>query len=154
MTDPDPSLTLEDMVKHIYVKVNGFDKLFAEQQDKINKLEKEVTTLKSEVLSLQNTVNAREQESRSLNLRISGLAFTQDEKTSPATLNKLVYDRVLQPILNLAKTNKLIERVPTIANTISSVYCTRASSALTGTAAPPPVIVKVTSEQLRLVYTF
>lgn len=147
---PDPNMSLEDMVKHIFIKVNKFDKLFAEQNAKIVTLEKEVTSLKSEVLTLQNTVNAREQEARLLNLRVSGLVFTEDEKGNPATLNKLVYDRVLQPILNLAKSNKLIERIPSITNTITSAHRTRAASALTGTALPPPVIVRIASEQVRL----
>ncbi len=147
---PDPGMSLEDMVKHIYLKVNSFDKLFSEQQEKISKLEKDVKTLKTKLHVLKNTVNAREQEDRSLNLRISGVAFTAEEKANPSSINKLVYDRVLLPIINLAKTNKILERAPTLANTITSAYRVRASSALTGTASPPPVIVRIATDQLRL----
>ncbi len=120
--DLDPNLSLEDMVKQIYLKVNKFDSLFIEQQAKIVSLEKDVISLKSEVRTLQDTLNIREQESRSLNLRITGVVYTEDEKSNPATLNKLVYDRVLLPILNLAKSNKILDRVPTVATTISSAY--------------------------------
>ena len=69
-------MSLEEMVKHIYTKVNSFDALFREQQEKIITLEKEVKTLKSEVHSLKNTVSALEREAGSIHLRISGLAFT------------------------------------------------------------------------------
>ncbi len=147
---PDPNMSLEEMVKHIYTKVNSFDDIFRKQQEKIDSLEKEVKTLKSEVHSLKDTVNARKQDARSLNIRISGLNFTQEEKTNPSSLNKLVYDRVLLPIINLAKTNKLLDRTPTLANTITSAYRVRASSALTGTANPPPVVVQIATDQLRL----
>ncbi len=73
---PDPNMSTEEMIRQTYLKVTSFDKLFVEQQNKIAALEKEVTSLKTDVRALQNTLNTREQEARALNIRVSGLAFT------------------------------------------------------------------------------
>ncbi len=44
----------------------------------------------------------------------------------------------------------MIDKVPLANNTIATCYRLRVNSALTGTAKPPPIVVKLTSEQLRL----
>ena len=99
---------------------------------------------------MQNIVNTNEQEKRCLSLRVNGVIFSEDEKADNAILQKRVYDKVLQPILTLAKSSKKIDRVPSLANTITSCFRVRSASALTGTASPPPVVVKIASEQIRL----
>ncbi len=134
---PDPNLSLEDMVKAIYLKVNSFDTAFKEQQKKIASLEEEVSSLNKQVRTLQNIVNNNEQEKRSLSLRVNGVVFNDEEKADPSILSKRVYDKVLQPILTLAKASKILDRVPTLPNTIVTSHRIRASSALTGTASPP-----------------
>ena len=138
------------MVKAIYLKVNQIDAKFEAQQQKITKLEKEVKDLNAKVFSLQNSVNQHEQEKRSLSLRINGLAFYPDEKADPSVLAKRVFDRVLQPILVQAKANDKIAKVPSLSGTISDCYRVRGHSALTGTGSPPPVVVKLHTEQVRL----
>ncbi len=143
-------LTLEEMVKSIYTKVNAIDAKFEEQQKKIQSLESEVKLLKNQVYSLQNVMNKREQESKLLSLRVNGLAFYDDEKTDNSLLTKRLYDKLLHPILSAAKLNKKIDKVPTLANTIASCYRVRAHVAITGTGSPPPVIVKLVSDQVRL----
>ncbi len=149
MTIP-ADLSLEDMVKAIYLKVNSIDARFEAQQAKIDKLEKEVKELNSKVYSLQNVINHHEQDKRALSLRINGLAFHDDEKSDTTILTKRVYDRVLQPILAQAKSSDKINKIPSLASTITSCYRVRAHVALTGTATPPPVVVKIASEQVRL----
>jgi hypothetical protein len=76
------------------------------------------------VYDLQNIVNTREQELKSLSVRVTGFPFTEEEKASTdgKFLAKKIYDRILLPVLNQAKTKNHIERVPTVANTIQSCF--------------------------------
>ena len=106
--------------------------------------------LNAKVFSLQNIVNQQEQEKRSLSLRINGLAFYPDEKADPSILVKRVFDRVLQPIMVQAKANDKLAKVPSLAGTIAGCYRIRGHTALTGTGSPPPVVVKISTEQVRL----
>ena len=150
---PDPSLLSDSqLLRHIFASVTRMESTLAAQQQKIVKLEGEVTTLNKKVFQLENLVNQREQELRGLTVRVAGLSFTDEEKSSVDSkyLAKKVYDRVLQPLLTQAKASNIIDKVPGLTNTISECYRLRSNSALTGTATPPPVMVKLVSDQVRL----
>ena len=123
-----------------------------EQVAKVLELENEGKELKSQVYVLQNTVNRSEQDKRKCSVRISGIHFTEEEKTTvdPKFLAKKVYDKLLFPLLTYAKAKNLVDKVPKVDNVIESCYRLRANEALTGTAAPPPIILKFCSEQLKL----
>ncbi len=149
---PDPAnLSLEEMVKHIYVTVNKIDAKQTAQEARIVKLESDVTVLKQQVHSLKNIVNRREQESRGLSVRISGFPYTDEEKgsTDSKYLAKKLHERVIQHLLNQAKLKNYIDRVPALDKTISSCHRLRTNSP-TGTASPPPIILKFVSDQVRL----
>jgi hypothetical protein len=104
------------------------------------------------VYELQNVVNTREQELRGLSVRISGMPYTDEEKaaTDGKFLSKKVYDKLLLPILNSAKSKNHIERIPSLASTIQHCYRVGATAARTGTGAPPPIVLKFTTEATRL----
>ena len=150
---PDPSLLSDSqLVRHIFASVNRMESTLSAQQQKIEKLEGEVNTLNKKVFQLENLVNQREQELRGLTVRIAGLPFTDEEKSANdgKFLAKKTYERILQPLLTQAKASKFIDKIPGLANTISECYCLRSNSALTGTASPPPILVKLASDQVRL----
>ena len=149
---PDPSLLSDSqLLRHIFASVTRMESTLTAQQQKIEKLEGEVSTLNKKVFQLENLVNQREQELRGLTVRIAGVSFTDEEKGADSKfLAKKIYDRVLQPLLIQAKANNLIDKVPSLAGTISDCHRLRSNSALTGTASPPPVMVKLVSDQIRL----
>jgi hypothetical protein len=107
--------------------------------------------LNRQVYDLQNIVNLREQELRGLTIRINGFPYTDDEKSADSkALSKRVYDRILVPMLNYAKSRNEIDKIPTINNTISSCYRVGMASAKTNTANPPPIVLKFINEHVRL----
>ena len=149
----DPSqLSTFEMFKAILESQKRVEDTVKEQAARVTELEKEVKTLKSQVLDLQNLVNKSEQERRKCSVRITGIPFTDEEKTSSdgRFLARKIYDKLLQPMLTCAKAKNLIEKVPKLDNTVEGCYRLRANTAITGTASPPPVILKLCSEQLAL----
>lgn len=122
-----------------------------EFQGRVVKLEAAVDTLNKQVYDLQNTVNLREQQLRAKTVRITGFPYTEEEKasTDPKYLTKKIHEKLLSPIYNFAKSSGQIERAPTNTTAIESCFRVRASSALTGTARPPPIILKFTTEPMK-----
>ena len=147
-----PDLSLEDMVKHIYVTVNEIKVTLADQQQRVSKLESTVSSLSQEVHALKNVVNSHEQSQRSATIRITGFPFTSEEKLSRDNnaLKNRVFNRILNPILSVAASRGLLDVAPTCNSTISSCYRVGAPSAKPDTAAPPPLVVKLTSPQLKI----
>jgi hypothetical protein len=152
----------EEMIKHIYASVKKIESIEASVKNieasmgqlkmKVVSLEKDVASLNKQVYDLQNVVNAREQELRGLSVRISGVPYTDEERASTdgKMLMKKVYDKLLLPVLNYAKTKNHIERIPSLANTVQQCYRVGAAAARTGTGAPPPIVLKFASEATRL----
>ena len=147
-----PDLSLEDMVKHIYLTVNDIKATLSDQQQRVSKLETEVSSLNKEVSSLKDVVNMHEQSLRSNSIRITGFPFTEDEKKSrnSAALKARILDRVLNPILTVAQERGLIDPSLPVNNIISSCYRVGSASAKPDTASPPPLVVKLSSSQLRV----
>jgi hypothetical protein len=145
-------LSMEEMVKHIFTTVNRIDATLSEQQKKITDCEAKIQHLDRQVYDLQNIVNLREQELRGLSVRISGFPFNDDEKASQdgRVLSKRVYDRILLPMLNYAKSRNEIDKIPTLQNTISNCYRVGPNSAKTNTSSPPQIVLKFSNEQVRL----
>lgn len=149
---PDPSTMQDaDMLREILATVRRTESALRDQQERVAKLEKEVDKLNKEVYSLKNLVNSREQELRSKTVRVIGFPFTDEEKASTDAkfLSKKVYDRLLSPIFNHARSTNQIDRTPQLATAIDSCFRLRASTAITGTASPPPIILRFSSDQFK-----
>jgi hypothetical protein len=146
------NLTTDEIIRLTFATVKKIEATQAELQTKVIKLEDNVTVLNKQVSDLQNLVNRREQELRSLSVRLAGVPYLDDEKaaTDSKFLAKRVYDKVLSPLLNAAKTKNLIDRVPQLNNTIVNCYRVGGAAALTGTGNPPPIIIKLVSSEVRL----
>jgi len=147
-----PDMSLEEMVKHIYVTVNEIKVTLSDQQQRITKLESTVTSLSQEVHSLKIIVNSHEQSMRSATIRINGFPFTTEEKLNRDSnaLKARVFSQIVNPILTVAASRGLLDAPPTSNSTISSCYRVGAPSAKPDTAAPPPLVVKLTSPQLKI----
>jgi hypothetical protein len=151
MASSTDNLSLEEMVRHIYASTNRMEAILSEQQVRVTNCETNVQLLNRQVYDLQNIVNLREQEARGLSIRINGFPFTDEEKTSDSKfLMKKVYDRILLPMLNYAKSRNEIDKVPTINSTIVSCYRVGPVAARTNTASPPPILLKFANAAVRL----
>lgn len=151
---PDPSVLPDSMLlQEILATVRRTEKSVTEFQERVVKLEKAVDDLNKQVYDLQNIMNLREQQLRSRTVRVTGVPFTDEEKSSvdPKFLAKKVHEKLLLPILNQAKSAGQIERTPTHTTAVESCFRVRANTALTGTARPPPIILKFTSDQFKQV---
>jgi hypothetical protein len=148
----DDNLTTDQMIRQIFASVKNIETSMSQVQSRVVVLEDNVAKLNRQVYDLQNVVNTREQELKSQSVRVTGFPFTEEERASTdgKYLSKKIYDRILTPILNQAKTKNHIERVPTLANTIQSCFRVGQAAARTGTGAPPPVILKLSSDVIKL----
>ena len=144
-------LSMEDKIDYIFQSVQKIESAVGAHQVRIEKLETSYEVLSNEVLMLKTLVNVREQELRTCNIRISGFPLTPEEKESDSKyLCERIYDRVLRPILTAAKANGLVEKVPTLPNTISSCYRVGNAAAKPGKPNAPPVVVKLVSSVLKI----
>ena len=116
-----------------------------------------VAKLNHEVLLLKEKDNSRDQQSRGSAVRLFGLATGEEEDTAdPAkALIKRVYDCIVKPVLSAAKSNKQLDSVPSLANTIADAYRVgKAKQAIVGQPPPLPlpIIVKFVSPAIRLAF--
>jgi hypothetical protein len=123
--------------------------MLADSQAKVAQLETKVSTLEKEVKRLKEASNDRDQAAKSCSLRLFGYATTEEETSSDGGRifkNKL-YDRIIKPCLNTAKTNGELQSVPQFATAIEKIYCVGKS---TNNARPAPIIITFASEAFRM----
>ena len=128
--------------------------LLTKEREKVTILEATVTSLKKEMRTLQDTVNFREQTSRSLVIRVLGIQSSEDETNAPDPdkyLAKKVYDSLLHPILAGAKNKNFIKSIPSLSNTI--VKATRLgrfnARSPSSSSSTPAVIITLTDPLLK-----
>jgi len=147
-----PDMSLEDMVKHIYITVNEIKVTLADQQQRVTALETTVSSLSNEVHTLKNIVNSHEQSLRSATIRITGFPFTAEEKLARdnQALKERVYNRIIGPTLAVAASRGLTPSLPLSSAVISSCYRVGAPSARPDTATPPPLVVRLANSQIKV----
>ena len=127
----------------------------------LNNLNSDLTStvfkLNHEVLLLKEKDNTRDQQSRGSAVRLFGLAAGEEEDAAnPArALIKRVFDCIVKPVLTAAKSNKQLDSVPSLANTIVDAYRVgKAKQAIVGQPPPLPlpIIVKFASPAIRLAF--
>jgi len=106
--------------------------------------------MQKQMRSLQDTVNFREQNSRSLTIRLIGLASSEDEVNAPDPdkyLAKKVYESIIQPLLAGAKTLNLIKTIPSLANSLTKV--TRMGRFNPKSSPSSPIIINLTDPAIK-----
>jgi hypothetical protein len=151
--DSTANLSTDELIRLTFASVKNIEASLGQLQNKVTMLENNVTSLNKQVYDLQNIVNLREQEQRGLSVRVAGIPYTDEEKASTDAkfLAKKVYDKVLLPVLNFAKSKNQIDRVPSLATTVQHCYRAGRAAAPTGTGAPPPIVLKFSNEHTRLI---
>jgi hypothetical protein len=160
-TPPTPDASIEDKLQFLInsavnanLQFQEMRTLLSSNQTRITKAESKIADLEKEVKSLKNTVNNSEQQSRTLSIRILGLSPSEDELNGPdkpAATAKLVYDRILRPILSHAKTNGKLSSIPSISNTIQKAF--RTARTLTASSSPPIIVNLVTPAIKTVIFT-
>jgi hypothetical protein len=125
--------------------------LLTSNQVRLTTAEAKITKLETEVKQLKETSNHREQQHRSLCIRIINLPVTDDEINGPdpaAATAKTAYERVIRPLLNAAKTKSKISSVPTLPNVITKAF----RLAKPNVSSPPPsILVHLSSPNIKSV---
>jgi DNA-binding transcriptional MerR regulator len=125
-------------------------KMLADSQARVTKLESKVEALEKEVKRLKETSNDREQAAKSRTVRLFGYA-TSDEETRTTdggkSFSNKLYDRIIKPCLNAAKTNGDIPSTPQFSTAVEKIYRAGKSA---NPGRPAPIIVTFTSETYRL----
>ena len=97
----------------------------------------------AELRSVKNTLNVREQQLRSTQVRIFNFPVAADDA---AGLTARIYDRILRPLLSASKTARDLGSVPQVQHVVESCY----QEELEEGQPPPPVIIRFTTKQLKI----
>ena len=97
----------------------------------------------AELRSVKNTLNVREQQLKSTQVRIFNFPVAADDA---AGLTARIYDRILRPLLSAAKTARDLGSVPQVQNVVESCYQEEPEEG----QPPPPVIIRFTTKQLKI----
>jgi hypothetical protein len=149
--------SVQDQLQEILglLKSQGADiadtkKMLADSQARVSQLEKKVSTLEREVKTLKEASNDRDQAAKSRSIRVFGV-HSADEETKSADGGKSfyakVYDRILKPCLNTAKSSGDLQSVPHFATAIESVYRAGKSAV---PSRPAPLVITFTNESFRM----
>jgi hypothetical protein len=125
-------------------------------KDKIISLEKENNTIKRELRVAKESTNRYELTSRFLTVRVLGLPVSAEERaaSSPEDRNKAAvknaYDKILKPILSVAKAKGHLEVVPQLKTAIEEGFRINSNAKdKRGVPYPPPLILRFTHKSFR-----
>jgi hypothetical protein len=134
-----------DNIEALMVRVAALETKNKALEDRNLVLESSVKSLTLEVKQLKDHVNSREQESRVTAIRLFNFPGSNEE----INLAGRIYDKILKPILQAAKSKGDISSIPQVGNTISDVF--RVGRFAQGAnKPPPPILIKLATPALRL----
>lgn len=121
----------------------------------IKELRRDFETFKSstcdELRAVKTTLNNRELQLRSSAIRLFNYPVLRDEAgDNYKALQQRVYDRILRPLMTAAKGAGDLASVPQIQNTIESCYRVFQQEEHQDGKAPPPILIRLTSRQLKV----
>ena len=98
------------------------------------------TETRAELRSVKNTLNVREQQLRSAQVRVF----------NATVLTAQIYDRILRPLLSAAKTAGDLGSVPQVQNVVETCYRAFVQEEPEEGQPPPPVVIRFTNKQLKI----
>ena len=105
------------------------------------------TETRAELRSVKNTLNVREQQLRSAQVRVFNFPVAADDATA---LTARIYDRILRPLLSAAKTAGDLGSVPQVQNVVETCYRAFVQEEPEEGQPPPPVVIRFTNKQLKI----
>jgi hypothetical protein len=131
--------------------------MLADSLGRVTKLEEQVGVLQTtvhvqerEIRQLKDRANAAAQMTKANAIRLIGYPASDEEtKTTDGgkAFTARIYDKILKPVLAVAKAKGDIPSVPSLANSVESVY--RAGKITPG-AHIPPIVITFTNKAARL----
>jgi hypothetical protein len=160
---PGAGGTLDQRLDHILAVLMETKSICEQNQkeivtlkEKIISLEKENNTVKRELRAAKESTNRYELASRFLTVRVLGLPVSAEEHAaaSPEDRNKAAvknaYDKILKPILSVAKAMGHLEVVPQLKTTIEEGFRINSNAKdKQGVPYPPPLILRFTHKSYR-----
>jgi hypothetical protein len=136
-------------VAHLTSKVEAVEQKLVTMEA----MQKDIAVISDEVRICKETVSRLDQDSRACVVRISGLSVSDADMQQHGfekAIIKKVYDRIVKPILNVAKTNGDIDSVPNMLNVLEQGYvASRGHKDKQGRPLPPILAVRFTNRYLR-----
>ena len=105
------------------------------------------TETRIEIRSVKNTLNVREQQLRSTQVRVFNFPVAADDAT---TLTARIYDRILRPLLSAAKTAGDLGSVPQVQNVVEACYRPFTQEEPEEGRPPPPVVIRLINKQFKI----
>jgi hypothetical protein len=122
----------------------------------VSSLEKENIVVKRELRAVKEATNRTELSSRFLTVRVLGLPVSAEERAAVSHEDrnkaalKTAYDKILKPILNVAKAKGLLEAVPQPKTIIEEGFRINSTSKdKKGVPYPAPLIIRFTKKSYR-----
>lgn len=119
-------------------------------EEKSSNHQNKLTAHDQEIFALKNQVNSINIASRSSSVRLMGFPVADDESKltdGGKAFSNRIYEKVIKPVLNAAKSKGEIASIPTSLGIFESAY--RVSRATPG-GRPPPIVVTFSSKPIRL----
>ena len=101
----------------------------------------------AELRSVKHSLNLREQQLKSTQVRVFNFPVAADEETS---LSPRIYDRILKPLLAAAKAAGDLGSVPQVQNVVESCYRILYKEEPAAGQPPPPIIIRFVNKQLKI----
>jgi hypothetical protein len=131
--------------------------LLSDSLGRISKLEEQVAVLQTtvssqdrEIRQLKDSANNAAQLTKANSIRLIGYPALEEETKSTdggKSFTARIYEKILKPVLSVAKAKGDIPSVPSLANTVEAVY--RAGRVSPG-AHPPPIVITFNNKAARL----
>ena len=101
----------------------------------------------AELRSVKHSLNLREQQLKSTQVRVFNFPVAADEETS---LSLRIYNRILKPLLAAAKAAGDLGSVPQVQNVVESCYRILYKEEPAAGQPPPPIIIRFVNKQLKI----
>jgi hypothetical protein len=156
MSDTPTLKDLQQSLQVLITSVSALNNKVDAIENKLSNLEllhKKMDGVTTEVNNIKESVNRLDQDARACVVRISGLNVSEADMNQHGfekSIIKKVYDRIVKPVLSVAKTNGDLDSVPTMLNVLEQGYIvSRGGKDKQGRVMPPILAVRFTNRFLR-----
>jgi hypothetical protein len=144
--------TLKDLQASIGLVLASVNKM-EKKLDEFAALQSQVNILVKDVDSLKSTVNNLDQESRCCTIRVVGLSVPEadiKQHGQDKAIMKRAYDKIIKPILTIAKNKGDIDAVPMLLNVLENGrFVGKSYVDQQGRSLPPPFTVTFINRYVR-----
>jgi len=147
--------TLESKIDDFGAKLDRIKVTVNVHTEEIANIKKQMDDYKADtdkqIITLKSSFNQREQQARACTIRVFNIPYVPGESLDNyKSLSTRVYDKILRPLLAVAKSAGHLGSVPQAQNTIEACYRVFYQQEPDPSKPPPPVVVRLTSKPLKI----